>query len=75
MTTPAADKTAEDQCGQNGQGKKDEARVDGPALKEYRLASSEEAPEKRSASILDLGLFDSYARFSQTLVRAKAQPI
>ena len=33
MTTPAADKTAENQRGQNGHGKKDEARVDGPALK------------------------------------------
>jgi len=32
VTTPAADKAAEDQRAQNGQEKKDEARVDGPAL-------------------------------------------
>ena len=33
MTSPAADKTAEDQRGQNGQGKKDEASVDSATLK------------------------------------------
>ena len=33
MTTPAADKTAEDQRSQNGHGKKDETRVDRAALK------------------------------------------
>ena len=33
MTTPAADKTAENQRSQNGQGKKDAASVDRSALK------------------------------------------
>jgi len=32
VTTPAANKAAEDQRAQNGHGKKDEARVDGPTL-------------------------------------------